>query len=274
MEQIKKGNVLTFRVADGNVIQLEQYDTLPSTLALAREYARNGYPDKYVVFSQKQSVLESTDEKKGKNEVEEGIFMSCILRPSFFPSQSGFLGVLTALSMIDALSAHTDRALGLGWVSDVYCEGRRFASASLEGKIDSYSSYEYLIVSFRILLDDEYFPPRMSDIVRRIFEEDSSSLSLMIAKNVLSKFFTLYPHVRTPEKFMEAYQRKFILRGVRTKHLLPAKSVSCRILGVDAESAKLIVELPRGEIRQISSRSQIVIPEKVRINRNKSTHRA
>ena len=68
MEQIKKGNVLTFRVADGNVIQLEQYDTLPSTLALAREYARNGYPDKYVVFSQKQSVLESTDEKKRKNE--------------------------------------------------------------------------------------------------------------------------------------------------------------------------------------------------------------
>lgn len=274
MEQIKKGNVLTFRVADGNVIQLEQYDTLPSTVTLAREYAKNGYPDKYVVFSQKQGVAENAEEKKRKEVVEEGIFMSCILRPSFFPSQSGFLGVLTALSMIDALSAHTDHKLGLGWVSDVYCEGRKFASASFEGKIDSHSSYEYLIVSFKILLQEENFPPRMTDIVRRIFEEDSSSLSLMIAKNVLSKFFSLYPYVKTPEKFMEAYQRKFILRGVRTKYLSPTKTISCRILGVDAESAKLIVELPGGEIEQISSRSQIIIPEKVKVNKNKSTHRA
>ncbi len=276
MEQIKRGNVLTFRVADGNVIQLEQYDALPSTLSLAREYARSGYPDKYVVFSEKQTPPVSQEDKKAKPKAEEGIFMSCILRPSFFPSQSGFLGVMTALSMIDALSQHTDHHLGLGWVSDVYCEGKKFASASLEGKFDSFSSYEYLIVSFRILLDDENFPPRMGDIVRRVFEEDSSSLPLMIAKNVLSKFFSLYPYVKTPEKFMESYQRKFLLRGVRTKLTSETKNTSCRILGVDPESAKLIVELSGGAVKQISSRSQIIIPDnvKIKIKKNKSTRRA
>ena len=35
-------NVLTVRMADGNVIKLEPYDTLPSTAALAKEYAAAG----------------------------------------------------------------------------------------------------------------------------------------------------------------------------------------------------------------------------------------
>lgn len=274
MEQPKKGNVLTFRMADGNVIQLERYNALPSTLTLAREYARAGYPDKYVIFTEKQSLPIREDDKKAKEKFEEGIFMSIILRPSFFPSQSGFLAVVTALSMVDALSQHTDRQLGLGWVSDVYCEGKKFASASLEGKFDNFSSYEYLIVSFRILLDEENFPPRMCDIVRRVFEEDSSSIPLLIGKNVLAKFFSLYPFIKTPGKFMESYQRKFLLRGIRTKLLTETKHKRCRILGVDPESARLIVELWDGSVRQISSRTQIAIPDKIAVRKNKSTRRA
>ena len=64
MAEVKKGYSSTFRLADGNVVQFEQYGTLPSTIALAREYAKNGYPDKYVVFSQKQGVAENAEEKK------------------------------------------------------------------------------------------------------------------------------------------------------------------------------------------------------------------
>ena len=274
MEQVKKGNALTYRMADGNVIQLEQYDTLPSTLALAREYAKNGYPDKYVIFSENQHLPTGEVDKKGEPKTESGIFMSCILRPSFFLSQSGFLGMLTGVSMMDALSAHTDRKLGLGWGSDVYCEGRRFASASFDGKLVNFSSYEYLIVSFRILLDQENFPPRMGDIVRRVFEEDSSSLPLLIAKNVLSKFFSLYPYVKTPQKFMDSYQRKFILRGTRTKLVSEKKNIPCLILGVDPENAKLIVERRGGEVLHISSPSQIIIPEKINLKKNKSGRRA
>lgn len=274
MAEVKKGYFSTFRLADGNVVQFEQYGTLPSTIALAREYAKNGYPDKYVIYTEEQTIPPKEGDKKGKEKKERGIFMSCILRPSFFPSQSGFLGMLSGVAMFEALSSHTDRHLGLGWVSDVYCEGRMIATTSFEGKFDSHSSYEYLIVSFRIFLDEENFPPRMGDIVRRIFEEDSSSISMMIAKNVLSKFFSLYPSVKTPEKFMEKYQRRFLLRGIRTKLIGDEKSTSCRILGVNAQSGKLIVETKRREVCEISSRSQIVIPEKIRIKKNQSVYRA
>lgn len=274
MEPIKIGNTLTIRMPDGNVIQLERYDTLPSTAALAREYARNGYPDKYVIFSEHQSVAADSAEKEKKPEVQKGIFMSCILRPSFFPSQAAYLGVLTSVAMIEALEEHTNRSLGLGWGCDLYCEGRLFGGAQLEGKLDSFGSYEYLIVTFRILLDDENFPPRMVDIVRKVFESDGSSIPMIIAKNVLAKFFSLYPSVKKPEKFFESYRRKFILRGVRTKYYENGKREHCRILGVDPENARLIIETKRGEIVKIGSRSKILLPEIVKIKKNKLVRRA
>lgn len=274
MEPIKIGNTLTLRMPDGNVIQLERYDTLPSTAALAREYARSGYPDKFVIFAENQADIETHSEKEKRSEPQKGIFMSCILRPSFFPSQASFLGVLTSVAMIEALEEHTNRSLGLGWGCDLYCEGRIFASAQLEGKLDSFGSYEYLIVTFRILLDDENFPPRMVDIVRKVFESDGSSIPMIIAKNVLAKFFSLYPSVKNPEKFFEKYRRKFILRGVRTKYFEDGKREHCRILGVDPESARLIIETKRGEIKMIGSRSKILLPEKIAIKKNKLVRRA
>ena len=274
MEPVKIGNTLTLRMPDGNVIQLERYDTLPSTAALAREYAKNGYPDKYVIFAEHRIHTESTSEKEKDTEIENGIFMSCLLRPSFFPSQASFLGVLTSVAMIEALEEHTNRTLGLGWGCDLYCEGKVFANATLEGKLDSFGSYEYLIVTFQILLDDENFPPRMVDIVRKVFESDGSSISMIIAKNVLAKFFSLYPSVKNPAKFFEIYRRKFILRGVYTKYIEDGKRFRCRILGVDPESARLIIETHRGDIQMIDSRSRIVLPKKIRIKKNKLVRRA
>ena len=267
MEPIKIGNTLTLRMPDGNVIQLERYDTLPSTAALAREYARNAYPDKFVIFSEHQQDADLSGDKDKKPEVKNGIFMSVILRPSFFPSQASFLGVLTSVAMIEALEEHTNRSLGLGWGCDLYCDGRLFAGATMEGKFDSFGSYEYLIVTFRILLDDDNFPPRMVDIVRKVFESDGSSIPMIIAKNVLAKFFSLYPSVKNPEKFFEIYRRKFALRGVRTKYLEDGRRLHCRILGVDPENAKLIIENRAGEIIKIGSRSKIILPEKIKIKK-------
>ena len=55
--------VLTVRMADGNVIKLEPYDTLPSTAALAKDYAEAGCPDRYVIFSKNHGTASLTGGK-------------------------------------------------------------------------------------------------------------------------------------------------------------------------------------------------------------------
>ena len=102
-----------------------------------------GYPDRYVVLAEGKKKLDQ--EGRFRGEVEKGVFMSCLLRPSIFPSQAALLSSLSAVALTTALSEHTSAKLGIGWVSKIYCNGRIIGDCTIEGKLDNFTSYEYII---------------------------------------------------------------------------------------------------------------------------------
>ena len=257
---------ITFRTPKGKFLQVECYDSLPSTLELARQYAKLGYADGYVVFSEKQTKFDSLARPITDSDGEPGVFISCILRPSMFASQAGFIGVTSAVALQSALEEQTEKRIGIGWLSDIFCDGRKIGHSAIEGKLDEFSAYEYIIVSFYTTLSHSDFPPRLSDLVKKVFESESASIPLIVAKKILTKFFDLYPEkMKTPEKIMEVYNRKFILGGVKAKYLDQTKRKSCKILGVDTLDGRLIIETSSGDIKRISGIKNIIIPDKIRI---------
>ena len=256
------------RTQEGSILHLECHDSLESTHELARKYARMGYSDGYVVFSEAQTKYSSLGEALGEGESERGVYLSCILRPSIFPSQAGFMGYMTAVALISALEEHTTKKLGLGWISDVFCEGRKIGTTTVEGKLDSFSAYEYIIVSFAVKITGNDFPPRLTDLVKKVFESENTSIRFIIAKNILSKFYTLYPkRVKSSEKFMDYYKRMFILGGLKTKYFEAGKKKRCKILGVDNSDGRLIIEAGR-KIKHISGYKNIVIPKKIKLKQH------
>ena len=84
----RKIGTVSIRESDGNILKLEIHDELQSTAELAKKYALEGYPDRYVVFTHRQQRSSLTGGKVGDTAYEEGVFMSMILRPSIFPSQA------------------------------------------------------------------------------------------------------------------------------------------------------------------------------------------
>ena len=253
--------IMTMRAVDGSVVKLECHDSLPSTLRLARQYAKNSrdYPDRYVIFSEERRTVT----EKGKTIVERGIFMSLILRPSMFPSQAGLLSSLAAVAFATGLEEHTTRKIGIGWVSDIFCGEKLIGKASIEGKLDDFTAYEYLIVTFAATLSEEDFPPRMTDLVRQVFEPENTSISLIIAKHILNNFFSFYPNFRYHKKFMDIYQRKFALRAEKIKYLDGDRRESCKVLGVDADNCSLIVENRKKAIMHIASPNKVITPKKL-----------
>ncbi len=261
----KKKN-FSFRMSDGNVVLMEAHDTLPSTAALAKGYAEAGYPDRYVVFADRQTTSPITGTRLKEGASEEGVFMSCILRPSLFASQVGFFGAMAAVALTSALEEHSSLRFGIGWVSDVYCEGERIGGAMLEGKLDRFSTFEYLIVTFAVRLDKDNFPPRLTDMIRKVFESENASLSMIIGRTILSRFFALYPHVKTPQKFMDAYTKHFALRGVALKRRLEdGRLERVKALGIDTKNGALMVETKKGEVLRIATRGSIILPKKIRM---------
>ncbi len=248
--------LISVRESNNNIVKLECYTRLDSTAALARKYAQEGYPDRYAVIA----------EHSGPEGVR-GIYMSMILRPSIFPSQAGLLSALSTVALVTALEEHTTKRLGIGWVSNVFCEGKQIGGVSIEGKLDNFTSYEYIIVNFTVELSDENFPPRISDLIQKVFASDNHSMATIIAKNIISKFFPLYSGLKNSEKFMTLYTSKFILTGVRVKMLKDGKKQACRIVGVDPESCALLLDAGNRTRVTVTSPTAVQIPKTVRVGK-------
>lgn len=254
------------RAPDGSILQIESHECLESTAALAKHYAKAGYPDRYVIFSEKKSVTSATGEKLKQGQNERGVYLSLLLRPSMFISQAGFVRAMAALALVNALSEHTTKKLGIGWISDVYCEGRLIGGAMTEGLLDNFSSYEYIIVTFEVKLSEIDFPPRLNDIVKKVFESENTSINMIVAKNILMKFMSLYPkQLKTPDKFMEQYKSRFALRGTKLTYVENGKRKRCNVLGIESTNGTLIVERSRGKIAHIANPKSIIKPKKIKL---------
>lgn len=249
-------NTISIRESDGSIVTLETHRALPSTVTLAREYAKEGKPDRFVVFSDGRLLSDGS--------IENGIFMSMLLRPSFFPSQASLLGCMTGAAVISALEEHTSSQLGLGWVNDVYCDGKKIGSASIEGKLDDFKAYEYLIITVSLKFDEKLFPPRLTDLIVEVFESGKSSIPLIIARNIISKFLRFYTNIKNSAKFMDIYTTKFVLRGRKIRYEYNGKKRRCRVQSVDANTGALIVNL-RGVSTEyrITARSLVTTPKKI-----------
>lgn len=246
-------NTISLRVQDNSIVRLECHTgLLQSASALARKYAEEGYPDRYAVVCEHES---------GKENDNRGLFISCILRPSFFPSQAGLLSALATVAFVGGLEEHTSKKLGIGWVSNIYCDNKIIGNISIEGKLNNFTSYEYIIVNFSAKLSNEDFPPRLTDLVKKVFESDNNSIITIVAKSVLNKFFPLYSNMKTNTKFMNVYKQKFLFTGAKIKYINEeGRKESCKIVGVTDDYCTLLIEKKNGKTEEIKTPTRVIIP--------------
>ena len=255
--------IINMRASDGSAIRIEHHGELENTAALAREYAEKDYPDRYVVFTEKRIRRDVEGKVKG---VDEGIFISLILRPSIFPSQATLLAPLSAVALAQGLEEHTESSLGIGWVGNLYCNGRLIGKSGIEGKLDSFKSYEYLIISFSCVLDKQSFPHRISDLIKKVFSEEKTSVPLIITLDILNKFFLHYKSLKSPSKFMDAYRQKFILRGTRVAYTdQSGKKRRYKVIGVDPKTCALMLEGRDKKVFLASLPQRVDSPKRVKI---------
>lgn len=254
---------VTMRAQDGKTVYIECHDALVSTASLARQYAEAGYADRYAVFSTSKIYPET---KRTKAHEERGIYLSIILRPSLFPSQAIFLGHLSAVALTLALEEHTAKPLGIGWISALYCGNTKIGGAIVEGKLDSFGAYEYIIVTFSAATSSENFPPRLADLVKKVFEADNSSVEMLVAKQVINNFMPLYASCKSPSKFIDTYRQKFVMRGTKVVYLgKDGRRRRATVLGIDTATGALLVDGADGAVEKILSQKSVVIPRKIKI---------
>lgn len=255
----------TIKVGNGTAVKIEYRDAIPSTALLAKEYAMQGYPDRYAIFTERQSDGRLTGTRTREGRFEKGIFLSVILRPSFFTSQISAIGPISVAALAQAIEGFTDRSIGISWATDLYCNGMRIGGTQIEGKLRDQFSYEYIIVSFGVRIDEKNFPPRLRDMVKKVFEEGNPSVEVMMAKAILECFFNSYLNIKSPEKALEYYERHFILNGAKISCKINGRRLPCRVIGIDPQTHTLNVRLSRSKTAQISKPSDVYVPKRLRL---------
>ena len=257
----------SYRASDTNVVKIEHHKLLPSTAALAREYALAGKPDRFVVFSEQQTTSPIIGTKLNEGDVENGVFISLILRPSIFPSQAGLIGPLAATALLSAFEEHTTETAGIGWITDIIYDGKKIGGCSIEGKLNDYSSYEYMIISFALRLDNRTFSPRLTDMIRKVFDNENPSVPMLIARTILNKFFAVYADIKNPAKHMNFYKQKFAYYGQKVKFIKDGKKYSGKIADVDKQNCILLVSDSDGNIVKINSPSNVILSQKFNLSK-------
>ncbi len=257
--------IISYRAGDGNMVKIEYHKRLPSTASLAREYAIAGKPDRFVVFAEEQPIYSHSGTKLTDNAVEKGVFLSLILRPSIFPSQAGLIGPLATVALLGAFEEHTTTTAGIGWVTDIIYDGKKIGWCTVEGKLNDFSSYEYMIVSFALKIDDRTFAPRLTDMIRKVFDDESPSVPMLIARTVLNKFFTVYADIKNPSKHMNIYKQKFAYYDKKIIFLKDGKKTAGKIIDVDKKSCVLTVSDRKGETFTVTSPTGIIFPQEIKI---------
>ena len=260
---LDEANIINFRASDGNTVRLEYKSSLPSALALAKEYAKAGYPDRYAVFTERQTAVSALGDIISEKDAEKGLFLSCILRPSIFPSQAGCIGPLSAVALASALEEHTMKNIGIGWISDIFCDGVKIGTTSVEGKLDDFTSYEYLIVSFSVKLNPKKFTPRLTDMVKQVFEGGNQTIQMLMAKTVLNRFFAIYREIKAPAKHLASYVDRFALENKKIKYIEDGKKRTVKVVEVNKDNLMLVVETKDGRRINVSSQSSVIIPNKI-----------
>ena len=256
-------NIMTFRASDGNTVKLEYHKSLPSASELAKEYACKGYPDRYVVFAEQQTAESAVGNSVSESSPESGLYLSCILRPSFFRAQAGPLPALTAIAFALALEEHTMQKIGIGWVSNLYCNGTKIGYSVIETKGDEHS-FDYIIVNFLVKLDPQKFTPRLTDMIRRVFEDNTLTIPTIMAKTVLNRFFAVYREIKNPAKHINSYASKCAFADKKIKYIENGKKKTVKAIGINKSNLALTIETRDGRRIDVSSPSAVILPNKIK----------
>lgn len=254
----------TIKVGNGTTVKIEYRDFASSTAALAKEYAIQGYPDRYAIFTEHQATSEITGTKLRDGELEKGVFISLILRPSFFLAQAASLGTMSVVAFTQALESYTTKEFSIGWVSDIFCEGVKIGGTQIEGKIKDANNYDYIIVTFAARIDEKNFPPRLKDSVKMIFEKDNYSLGMMMTKTILDKFFLAYSNIKASDNHKKYYVSKFALLNTKIKYIDGDKRKNAKVIGIDKDTLSLIIATRGQEEITVSKPSAVIIPGRIK----------
>ncbi|MGB9768748.1 MULTISPECIES: biotin--[acetyl-CoA-carboxylase] ligase [Dictyoglomus] len=128
-------------------------DKLTSTMDIAHILAEKGYPHGTVIVAEEQTQGRGRFERKWYSP-KGGLWFSIILRSKDLLIQSGFLGIIIGVSVLEVLEKFLkDIELNFKWPNDIEYNGKKVAGILIESIYEKELKYIIVGVGINLLVD-------------------------------------------------------------------------------------------------------------------------
>lgn len=234
----------------GRMLIVEESDTPLAGNAPMLQIAQDGREEGYILFSKLPDCpLSECD--------GPGMFLSILTRPTLPVQEAGILPAVAAVAVARAIERLSESRIRIRWVNDLFHEHDKICSMVTSTRLSPEGQLEYAVIGMALCLSTEHFPPKLGDVIRRVFNGELRELPSRLGDAIALEFFTIYDRLKIDRSFMEEYRERSMMIGKRAKVLVGDTYLRGRITGID-EHAGLTVELRGGATMTVASRSEII----------------
>ena len=235
-------------------LDLTVLPTAPSTNALVREKANQGYPEGCVIVACEQTAGRGRYGRQFFSPVDSGVYLSLLLRPTAYsPQQATCLTAAAAAAMCQAIEAVTGQQPGIKWVNDIFLHGKKVCGILTEAAVGlETGTLNYMVLGAGVNLypPAEGFPEEIQSIAGSVLERSCPEAKNRLVGEFLNRFWDFYTH---PEcrTYLEDYRSRSLAVGRRVTVLSNGQAVSAYAYGID-DDFRLLVRYDSGKTEALS----------------------
>ncbi|MCM1505663.1 MAG: biotin--[acetyl-CoA-carboxylase] ligase [Ruminococcus flavefaciens] len=231
------------------------YDETESTNTSAKEMAVSGMPHGTVVIADTQNSGKGRLGRTFVSPKGKGLYMSVIIRPDFDIQTASLITSATACATAEAIEKLCSYDVKIKWVNDLYMNGRKICGILTEASLGmEMKSLDYAVIGIGINVRSAEGSFSRELRVSATSIEDETGLKInrnRLCAEVLNSLEKYLSEIGT-RNYIREYRNREILTGNTITANVNGSTVIAFAEGID-ENANLIIKLPDGNIRHLSS---------------------
>lgn len=228
------------------------FETIDSTNDYAKQVASN-HVDGTVIISEEQTKGRGRLGRQFQSNINEGIWMTIILKPEILPTQAPFITLIAGASIAKALN-DLGVNTSIKWPNDVILNGKKLCGilTELSAEIDRVN---HIILGIGINVKTMEFDSEISQVATSLHKEGYKLSRVDIVRGILSqleKLYTDYIESDSKEETLKICRQYSAVIGKEVYTLKGGDRELVKCLDIN-EDGNLIVEKEDKSIKEIMS---------------------
>lgn len=257
--------------------EITRYESVPSTMDLARAQDEQGVPEGTVIVADEQTAGRGRGDHAWFSPSAQSLYLSVILRPPLAPAQAGWVTMIVALAVVDTIRDEAERGregkrepgskganesspllpltpsplLSIKWFNDVLVNQRKVCGILVEVSIEGDKLQSMIVgIGLNVNTHFEAAPPdvqaRATSLAREFgFELDREDVLRRLLAHLGARYEALLQMAVSPAA---EYARYVSTLGREVRVNTGREIISGRALRIE-ENGALIVQTSSGELR-------------------------